>query len=105
MTAAPRDGRDFTLLWVGQAVSQLGSRTYGVAYMLWVMAATGSPALTGVIASVTLAAFTIAQLPAGWLADRADRRRVMMASDAASAVAALALFAAAAAGWFSAPLL
>jgi MFS family permease len=105
MTAGPRDGRDFTLLWVGQAVSQFGSRTYGVAYMLWVMAATGSPALTGVIASVTLGAFTVAQLPAGWLADRADRRRVMMVSDAASASAALALFAAAAAGWFSAPLL
>lgn len=100
-----RDHRDFTLLWVGQAVSQLGSRTYGVAYMLWVMAATGSPALTGLIASVTLGAFAAAQLPAGWLADRVDRRRVMVCSDAASAIAALALCAAAAAGWFSGALL
>ena len=97
--------RDFRLLWAGQAVSQLGSRTYGVAYMLWVMAVTGSPALTGLIASVTLAAFTAAQIPAGLLADRFDRRRVMMAADAASATAALALCAAAAAGVFSVALL
>jgi MFS family permease len=97
--------RDFRLLWAGQAVSQLGSRIFGIAYMLWVLAVTGSPAQTGLIASVTLAAFTAAQLPAGWLADRFDRRLVMVASDAASAMAALSLCAFAAAGWFRLPVL
>jgi MFS family permease len=101
----PTARRDFALLWAGQAVSQLGSRIYGVAYMLWVMAVTGSPAQTGLIASVTLATFAIAQLPAGWITDRFDRRLIMVGCDAASAVGALTLCAAAAAGWFRLALL
>jgi MFS family permease len=79
----PTARRDFALLWAGQAVSQLGSRIYGVAYMLWVMAVTGSPAQTGLIASVTLATFAIAQLPAGWITDRFDRRLIMVGCEAA----------------------
>ena len=81
-------------------MSQLGSRTYGVAYMLWVLAATGSPTTAGIVASVTLGAYTAAQLPAGWLTDRFPRRRVMVVCDSASALAALALFAVAASGSF-----
>jgi MFS family permease len=94
-------GRDFRLLWAGQAISQLGSRTYGVAYMLWVLAATGSLVATGTVATVTLAVFTAAQIPAGRLADRRDRRRVMVACDACSALAALSLCAAATASAFA----
>ena len=96
-----RGHRDFTLLWAGQAVSQLGTRIYGVAYMLWVLAVTGSVARTGLIASVSLGAFALAQVPGGWLADRLDRRRIMVACDASSAIAALSLCAAAACGWFN----
>ncbi|HLM50935.1 MAG TPA: MFS transporter [Solirubrobacteraceae bacterium] len=96
-----RANRRFTLLWAGQAISQLGSRTYGVAYMLWVLAETGSLAATGVVASVTLGVFTAAQLAAGWLADRCDRRWVMLGCDAASAAAALSLCVAAAQDAFS----
>ena len=104
MTARPvslRARRDFRLLWIGQTISQLGSRAYGVAYMLWVLAVTGSPTQAGLIASTMLGAFTAAQLPAGWLADRCDRRRIMIACDTASAAAALSVAGAAAKGWFS----
>jgi MFS family permease len=94
-------GRDFRLLWAGQAISQLGSRTYGVAYMLWVLAVTGSLAATGAVATVTLAVFTVAQIPAGRLADRHDRRLVMVVCDASSGAAALSLGVAAAAGTFA----
>jgi MFS family permease len=52
-----------------------------------------------------LAAFTLAQLPGGWAADRFDRRRVMVACDCASALAALSLFAAAATDRFQLELL
>jgi predicted MFS family arabinose efflux permease len=93
--------RDFTLLWVGQAASQLGSRTYGVAYMLWALAETGSAAVLGLTGTATLAAFAAAQLPGGWLVDRFDRRRVMVAADAVAAVAALSLAAVAASGGFA----
>lgn len=96
-----RGSRDFALVWGGQAVSQLGSRLYGVASMLWVLASTGSPARTGLVTSVTLAAYSAAQLPAGWLADRHDRRRVMAACDAAAGIAVASLGVAAVAGRFS----
>jgi MFS family permease len=93
--------RDFTLLWGGQAVSQLGTRIYGVAFMLWVLVETGSVAQTGLISSVSLGAFAAAQLPGGWLADRVDRRWIMVACDASSALAALSLCVAAFFGWFN----
>ena len=99
--AALSGRRDFTLLWAGQAVSQFGTRIYGVAFMLWVLVLTGSVAETGLIASVSLGAFAVAQLPGGWLADRFDRRWIMVACDASSAVAALSLCAAAFYGWFN----
>jgi len=65
LPSALRGNRDFTLLWAGQAVSQLGTRIYGVAYMLWVLAVTGSVARTGLISSVSLGAFALAQVPGG----------------------------------------
>jgi hypothetical protein len=39
--------RDFTLLWVGQAVSALGSAATLVAYPLLVLHLTGSPSQVG----------------------------------------------------------
>ncbi|GIH92746.1 MFS transporter [Planobispora siamensis] len=80
-------GRDFALLCGGQAVSQLGSRGYGVAVMLWILASTGSPAVVGLVASFTLGVVAAASVPAGWVADRFDRRRVMVVCDGLSAVA------------------
>src|ERR1700739_3728635 len=83
--AALTGHRDFTLLWAGQAVSQFGTRIYGVASVLWILAVTGCVPSAGVIGSVTLGAFALAQVPAGWLADRLNRRTIMVACDASSA--------------------
>src|SRR5262249_28585381 len=54
--AAPRavsrplgKNRDFQLLWAGQAISVLGSRTSQLAYPLLVLAMTGSAAAAGVV--------------------------------------------------------
>ncbi|WP_219417230.1 MFS transporter [Pseudonocardia nigra] len=95
------DRRDFRLLWWGQAVSQLGSRGFHIAYMLWVVAMTGSATQAGVAGTVMLGTSTLGQLPAGWLADRLDARRLMIGCDLASAAAALSLAAAAFAGRYS----
>jgi MFS family permease len=100
-----RRRRDFSLLWGGQALSQLGGRAFGVAYLLLVLSATGSASDAGLVASVALAAFTAAHGPAGWLADRVDRRRLLTVSDAVSAAAGLSVGAAALAGRFSLPQL
>ena len=93
--------RDFRLLWLGQAVSQLGSRGFHVAYMLWAIATTGSATQAGVAGTVMLGASTLVQLPAGWLADRLDRRRLMIGCDVASGAATLSLAAAAFADRYS----
>ncbi|MFI6166270.1 MFS transporter [Nocardia sp. NPDC051052] len=95
-----RRRKDFRLLWCGQAVSQFGSRGYGVAIMLWVLGSGHSPSTLGLVSSVTLATFTVAILPGGWLADRLDRRLIMCTADAASALATGSLAVAAATGLF-----
>ncbi|MBB3036700.1 MFS transporter [Hoyosella altamirensis] len=83
--------RDFTLLWTGQAVSELGSRGYGIAIMLWVLAMTGSPAIVGMTATVTMASFALFNVPAGWIVDHADRKRTMVGADLLGAGAATTL--------------
>jgi predicted MFS family arabinose efflux permease len=79
--------RDFLLLWTGQVGSTLGTRISGLAYPLLVLAATGSPAQAGLVASAQAAPFLIWFLPAGALVDRWSRKRIMLAADAGRAVA------------------
>lgn len=82
-----RANRDFQLLWAGQAVSGLGSRVSAIGYPLLVLALTGSPALTGVVGFVGTLPYIVFQLPAGAVADRLDRRRLMIACDVGRAAA------------------
>lgn len=88
--------RNFMLLWGGETLSELGSQTSTVAYPLLVLALTGSAAKAGVVGLAKWLPVAVCALPAGMLADRFDRRRLMIASDvirllgAASIVAALA---------------
>ena len=103
VTVAPARRRDFRLLWAGQSVSQLGSRGFHIACLLWVVAMTGSPVQAGLAGSVMLGASTLVALPGGWLADRVDRRRLMMGCDVASGSATLSLATAAFADVYSLP--
>jgi MFS family permease len=86
-----RRNRDFMLLWSGQALSGLGSQLSLVAYPLLVLALTGSPAKAGVAGFVRTLPIALLALPAGVLADRFDRRRVLIASDAGRALAVAAI--------------
>jgi predicted MFS family arabinose efflux permease len=78
-----RRNRDFQLLWGGQAVSLLGSQTARIAYPLLVLAMTGSPAKAGIAGFAAMLGYLLFPLPAGGLADRHDRKRIMIACDAA----------------------
>lgn len=86
--AAPPLGqnRDFAIYWAGQALSSLGDGFAMVATPLLVLGATGSVAAMGGITAVTTGGQLIASLGAGLIADRLDRRRLMIACDAARAV-------------------
>ena len=69
--------RDFTLLWVGETVSELGSRVSMFVFPLIAYALTGSTLIAGLTETANLLGVAVALLPAGVLADRFDRRRIM----------------------------
>jgi hypothetical protein len=89
-----RRNRDFLLFQSGQLFSAFGSGISGIAYPLLTLALTGSAAKTGYVGAVEFAPLVLLSVPAGIAADRFDRRRLMIASDAAGATA-LAVLAAA----------
>jgi len=91
-----RRNRDFQLLWGGQAVSLLGSQTSKIAYPLLVLAMTGSPAKAGIAGFAAMLGYLLFPLPAGGLADRHDRKRIMIGCDAIRLVAVGSI---AVAGW------
>jgi MFS family permease len=83
--------RVFTLIWVGQLVSLLGSGLSGFALGLWVLRGTGSVTRFALISMFTVLPRILLAPVAGALTDRWDRRRTMMVSEAASAASTLAL--------------
>jgi MFS family permease len=76
----------FQLLWLGSAVSQLGSELTRLAMPLLVLALTGSPGLAGVVAGARTVALVLAQMPAGVWVDRWDRRRTLITAQGLQAV-------------------
>jgi MFS family permease len=81
-----RRNRDFVLLQSGQLLSAMGSEATIIAYPLLALALTHSPGRAGVVSFARLVPFAVLQLPAGVIADRVDRRRVMVAADLVRAV-------------------
>jgi MFS family permease len=76
-----RRNRDFVALWVGQTASALGTSISSLAYPLLLLAVTGSPALAGAGATVLAATTFLLRIPAGVVADRVDRKRLMLVCD------------------------
>jgi len=82
VSAVPlRKNRDFVLLQAGQLLSTLGNQSSYVAYPLLVLAITHSPAKAGLVGFAGILPYPLFVLPAGLVADRLDRRRVMIFSD------------------------
>ncbi len=81
-TSALKDSRDFRLLTLGTFVSSLGSQIALVALPFQVYVITGSSFQVGLIGLVELVPFVAAALFAGTLADRYDRRKLLMLAQA-----------------------
>src|ERR671939_1006978 len=84
-----RTNRDFRLVWLGQVVSQLGDWFDTIALFALVLRLTGSGRAVGLVLVARFLPSVILGPLSGVVADRFNRRRVMIASDAARAVVVL----------------
>jgi predicted MFS family arabinose efflux permease len=97
-TRSLRESRDFRLLTLGSLVTGLGEQAALVALPYQVYVITRSPFLTGLLGLVELGPLVTASLWGGALADRFDRRTLLLACQIALVAVAGGLAAAAFAG-------
>ncbi|MEU9997450.1 MFS transporter [Streptomyces sp. NPDC050848] len=70
--------RDFQALWTSEAFAALAKETAEVAYPLLILASTGSAFYAGAVGSAQLITASLLSIPGGTLADRMDRRLLMI---------------------------
>ena len=88
-----RVSRDFRLLSIGGACSGLGSQAVLVALPVQIYALTGSPVLVGLLGLFELGPMIVVSLVGGAVADRRDRRPVLVAAQLGVIAATGLLFA------------
>jgi MFS family permease len=89
--AGPRVPRGFLLLVAGYSCSAYGNYLNLVALSLYTLTVTGGPLGVGLVMALRLAAGFVAGLRAGRLVSRFDRRRLMIGTDVAQALAMVVL--------------
>jgi MFS family permease len=89
---AVHHSRNFRLFFAGQAVSVTGTWVQYVASSWLVLRLTGSGVALGVVTALSFAPVLVLGAWAGVLADRYDKRRILLGTQAAFAVLALALW-------------
>ena len=83
--------RDFRLFWSGQLVSLIGTWMQSVGQAWVVLELTGSPFKLGVISALQFGPMLFLSLLAGALADRVRKRRLLLVTQGALMLQALAL--------------
>ncbi|MFD9521763.1 MFS transporter [Streptomyces sp. NPDC059979] len=86
MSPSLRRNKDFNVFWLGQALSVLGGSISLLALPLLVLDATGSIVQMGLVTVVSGATAIGTGVFAGYVVDRADRRRLMIVCDLVRAV-------------------
>jgi MFS family permease len=106
-TAVPPLWRNlqFQAIWVGQTLATVGVSVADVAYPLAILALTGSPGRAGLFGAIQVAGQLVSGLPAGQLADRYDRRTVVMAAEAVRVLVSGVVVVGLIAAWLSLPVL
>ena len=89
--ASVRKHRNYRLFFTGQVISLVGTWMQNIALAWYVVELTHSPVAVGFLAFCRFAPFTIFGLVSGVVADRFDNRRLVMGTQAASMVVAVAL--------------
>jgi predicted MFS family arabinose efflux permease len=70
---------DFQALWTSEALAAIAKESAEIAYPLLILATTGSVFYAGIVGSVQLLTASVLSIPGGTLADRIDRRLLLMA--------------------------
>ena len=104
-TSALRDSRDFRLLVIGGLISGIGTQVTLVALPYQVFVLTGSSFQVGMIGLVELVPLVVVALLGGTLADRTDRRRLLLAAQLVQAATSACLVLGAVAGSPPVPVL
>ncbi|MGQ4486637.1 MFS transporter [Streptomyces sp. SAS_281] len=86
-----RSSADFRLLWVQGIVTYFGSFMALIALPLQIKDLTGSPLAVGAMGAVELVPLVICGLYGGALADAADRRKIILATEAGLGLLAVVL--------------
>ncbi len=81
-----RSSRDFRLLWMGQLVSLIGRQITVVALPFQVFLLTNSSLAVGMLGLVEILPLIIASISAGPLADRLDRKKLILLTETGLAV-------------------
>lgn len=82
LPAVLREERQFRLLFLGQALSVIGDRMTAVVLPFAVLSIGGSATDVGLVAAAGFLPFIFLGLVGGVVADRVERRRILIASDA-----------------------
>ncbi|MFJ9946956.1 MFS transporter [Kitasatospora sp. NPDC091207] len=77
----------FQALWAGQASATLGLQITDTAYPLLLLALTGSSTLAGAFGALQIGTAVLCGVHGGSVADRYDRRRILIAADSARLLA------------------
>jgi MFS family permease len=93
-TRALLRNHDFTVLWIGQTISELGSRMSMFVFPLLAYAITGSAMWAAAAEAANILGVVATLLPAGVLADRLHRRRLMRTASASGVLLYVSLVAA-----------
>ena len=80
-TQAPIFRRDFTLVVIGQIISLFGNAIVRFALPLYLLRETNSPALFGVVGAVSFIPAVLCSPIGGVVADRVNKRDIMVALD------------------------
>ena len=97
--------RDFRIFWLGQLVSVTGTWMQTVAQGWLVLQLTGSPFVLGLAAAARSVPVLLLVFPAGIVADRFDRRLIVIATNVVAAIASVVLGVLAITGQISVPII
>lgn len=84
--------RDFTLVVIGQIISLFGNAILRFALPLYLLRETGSSTLFGVVTACSFAPMVVLSLVGGVLADRVNKRNIMVGLDFSTAIIILLFY-------------